>query len=133
MSDIKNFEFASGRASGEQIAGAFKINGEQFDVKVINDTNIAYLIASITSGSEDGRVITKVLNFMERAMTEESAKRFEDLALGNDGGKGLKLEYVVEVFKHVLGIAAGGAGPTTQSKRSAARPRATGGRSTISA
>lgn len=133
MSDFKNFEFATERAAKVQLAGQFGINGQKFDVKVINDTNIAYLIASITGGGDDAKIIAKVLNFMEEAMTPESAKAFEALALGNDGGKGLKLAQVVEVFKHVLTIAAGGTNPTGGSSASASRRRSTGARSTISA
>lgn len=129
MTEVKRFEFGVNRAAKVQIAGSFEIWTESFDVCVLNDSNIAFLIAEVSSSSDPGKVITTILNFMERALTEESYPRFRELVLGNPG---LKLEEVVEVFRHVLAIVAAG-NPTGSSRGSSTKPRSTGARSTAAA
>lgn len=129
MSEVKRFEFGAKRAIKEQIAGSFEIWTDSFEVRILNDSNIAFLIAEVSSSNDPSKVITTILNFMERALTEESYPRFRELVLGNPG---LKLEEVVEVFRHVLTIVAAG-NPTGSSKGSSTRPRSTGARSTAAA
>lgn len=127
----KNFEFANARAAKEKLAGDFAINGQKFEVKMQKDAQIAYLVAAINSTSEPMKIVTKVLNFMERVMTKDSSVRFEALALGDDGGEGLDLAQINEVFQHVLEIVAGGGENPTGSSGASSPPRKrTGARST---
>lgn len=119
----KAFEFASKRASGAKIAGNFTINGEQFTVRVLGDSHIAYLVANVNGGAEPTKAITHVLNFTEKALLPESAQRFERLVL--DPEAGLSMAEVMEVFQHVLTLVAGGEGApdapvATPRKRAAA-------------
>lgn len=125
MADIKNFDFAVKRNDKVKVAGKFTIGGDQeFTVRVLQDSNIAYLIAKVNSDAEPTKVITSVLDFMERAMPPESAKRFEKLVLDPEGG--LSISQVMDVFQHVLGLVAGGEDPPGRSPGSASRPRKTG-------
>lgn len=124
MTEIKNFEFSTKRNDKVKLAGTFKINGEIFEVRVLQDSNIAYLIARVNSDAEPTKVITNVLDFMERAMPPESSKRFERLVLDPDGG--LSIAQVMDVFTHVLGLVVGGGDPTSSRRVSASPPRKTG-------
>lgn len=127
MSDKKVFDFANVRTGKQKIAGEFSINGEDFQVRVLKDASIAYLVAAVNGSEDPMRIITKVLDFMERALVPESAKRFEKLVL--DPEAGLEIEQVVQIFQHVLGVVAGG-DPTGPSKGSSPQPRRTGAAST---
>lgn len=136
MSDVHVFHFAGGkRATKAKIAGSFQVedDGPTYDVRLLKDAQIAYLVAAVSNsdGESMDQVVT-LLNFMERAMTPESAKRFKAFALGDDGGEGLELSEVMEVFRHVLTLAAG-QGPTGSSSSSAPPRRRTGARSTATA
>ncbi len=128
MSEIKSFTFASGRAKGAKSAGKFEVNGESFEVRVLKDSNIAYLVAAVNGAGDAMKIISRVLDFMERALVPESAKRFESLVLDPDAG--LEISQVVEVFQHVLGMVAGGEDPTGSSSGSSARRPRTGASST---
>lgn len=138
MSSIKSFEFASKRAKedsavdGPKLAGKFKLDGEEFEVQSLRGTNIAYLVARISDSDETAKVIAAVIDFMETAMTPDSAKRFAKLAL-EPKPKGLEIDEVMEVFQHVLTLVASGEDPTGQSSGSAPSRRSTGGRSTATA
>lgn len=130
MSDMKVFEFANVRSSKAKIAGKFAVGTEQFEVRVLKDANIAYLVAAVNGATEPMKIITSVLNFMERAMVPESAKRFESLVLDPDDG--LEIAQVVEIFQHVLSMVAGG-DPTGPSSASSQPRKRTGARSTAAA
>lgn len=119
MTDIKHFDFAVKRSDKVKVAGKFTIGTDEFTIRVLQDSNIAYLIAKITDNAEPTAIITHVLNFMERAMPPESSKRFERLVLDPDGG--LSITQIVEVFQHVVTVVAGGADPTGSPRASASR------------
>lgn len=126
--DIKAFEFSSVKAKGDVKAhGEFTINGETYYVRALKDAHLAYLVHHAKSTAPD-KVITAVLNFMERALLEESAERFEALVLGDPG---LEMSEVVSVFEHVLTLVT--ANPTGSPKPSSARRRTTGSGSPASA
>lgn len=118
--DIKAFEFASVKTAEVKAHGEFQINGETYYVRALKDSHLAYLVHKAKSSAPD-RVIAAVLDFMEKAMLDESASRFEDLVLGDPG---LEMTEVVEVFQHVLTLVT--ATPTGPPKRSSARRRTTG-------
>lgn len=123
----KSFAFSSKRAAGSKkgpvIIESFDIDGSSFDIRALKDSSVAYLVHQ-TKGGEANVVIAAVLDFTERALTAESAKRFEALALGLDGGEGLDLEQIVEVFQYILGVVGGH--PTGPSSASSSAPRRTG-------
>lgn len=119
--DVKSFEFSSVKAKGDVAShGEFLINGETYHVRALKDSHLAYLVHHAKSTQPD-KVITAVLNFMERAMLEESAERFEALVLGDPG---LEMTEVVSVFEHVLTLVT--ANPTGSPKPSSGRRRTTG-------
>jgi hypothetical protein len=104
MSEIKKFEFAAKRAEGESISGSFELNGETFAVRYLPNTNVAYLVAAINDTSDPMRVVTKVIDFMHRALTKDDGPRFEKLVLDPDNG--LEIDELLQVFQHVLTLAA---------------------------
>lgn len=120
--DIKAFEFGSKVATKEKIAGKFTVNGDTFSVRAIKDAQIAYLIAQV-SHEDPMKVVVSVLDFTERVLAKESAPRFEALVLGKDGGDGLELKEVMEVFQHILTLVA--ADPTGGAPSASSRARKT--------
>lgn len=124
--DVKNFEFASITKKAKTV-GSFAINGENFDVRPLKDASMAYLVHRMRSGAPDV-IISAVLDFTERALTAESAKRFEALVLDPDAG--LEIAEIVQVFEHLLGMVSGL--PTTSPKPSPAPRRRTGSASRAS-
>lgn len=102
MSDKKVFTFGSGRT--QRVAGKFELNGQEFTVRALNDSNVAYLIAAINDTTDPMRVVTKVIDFMDRALIKEDGPRFEKVVL--DPESGLKIEELLSVFQHVLTLAA---------------------------
>lgn len=107
MSAIKVFEFASeyNEAEGEEepIAGEFVLQGKTLRVRYLHDTNVAYLIAAINDTSDPMRLVTKVIDFMHRALIDTDAALFERIVL--DPKKPVKIENLLEVFQHVLSLA----------------------------
>lgn len=121
----KAFEFAGKKASGEKIIESFTVNGESFDIRPLKDSSVAVLVHKTRNGTPDA-VLAAVLNFTEKALTPESAKRFEAICL--DPVDGLEMAQIVEVFQYVLGVV--GANPSGSSNASSVPPRRTGSRST---
>lgn len=126
VSDIKNFEFSNVAKKATTI-GSFTINGEEFHVRPLKDASIAYLVHRSRSGAPDV-IISAVLDFTEKAMVPESAKRFEAIVLDPEGG--LEIAEIVQVFEHILGMVS--AFPTGQQKASATPRRRTGSASRAS-
>lgn len=125
-----SFTFGTQRAAGdneEKVVHTFPIDGIDFEVRALSDAVPALVIHQIQN-AKGIEVISHVLDFMELAMTKASAKRFADMALGKDGGTGLQLDQIIEVFKHVLGVV--GANPTGLSSDSSRPRRKTGSGST---
>lgn len=118
---IKTFSFGAKKATGVKVIETFELNGENFDIRALRDSNVAYLVHQTKSGKAND-IIAGVLDFMERALVPESAKRFADLALDVDSG--LTLEQIVEVFQYVLGVV--GAHPFTSPSASSSAPRKSG-------
>ncbi len=131
MSDIKRFEFAGKRSTKANISGTFEIGDDSFEVVHQKGTRIAFLIADVNKAGDPMGTIVSVLNFMEVAMTPESSKLFRSVALGEGDYPGLELEEVVEVFRHVLSLAA--LDPTGASKGSSPRSKPAGRSSTATA
>lgn len=107
MSAMKVFEFASeyNDAEGEEpVAGKFMLQGKEFSVRYLHDTNVAYLIAAINDTSDPMRVVTKVIDFMHRALIDVDGPIFEKVVLNPK--KPVKIEHLLEVFQHVLSLAA---------------------------
>lgn len=119
----KSFEFAAERKAGEEIAGTFDIREVDFEIRRLADAVPSLLIYKINK-AQGAEVIQLVLDFMELALTPDSSKAFADMALGTDGGGGLKLAQIIEVFQHVLGVVA--ANPTGSPSDSSPAPRKTG-------
>ncbi len=141
MSSIKAFEFAAKRAEeakdrkvpdGPVLAGYFTIDGQKFEVQALHDTNIAWLVAKVNDEEETTKAVAAVIDFMDTAMTPESAKRFAKMALAPKP-KGMKIDEVMEVFQHVLTLVAAGEDPTGSSNGSSRPRRTTGGSSTATA
>lgn len=118
---IKTFNFGAKKAAGVKVIETFELNGENFDIRALRDSNVAYLVHQTKSGKAND-IIAGVLDFMERALTPESSKRFAELALDVDSG--LTLEQIVEVFQYVLGVV--GAHPFTSPSDSSSGPRKSG-------
>jgi hypothetical protein len=120
-----SFEFASKKALAPAKAiDTFQIDGEDYFIRALKDSRVAYLVHKTRGGAPDV-IISAVLDFTEQALLPESAKRFEARALGTDGGDGLDLDQIVQVFNHILGVVA--ANPTGgPSKPSSPSPRKTG-------
>lgn len=108
MSSQKVFEFAAKHVDveGEEepISGKFTLQGQEFSVRFLANTNVAYLIAAINDTTDPMRVVTKVIDFMHRALIESDGLRFEKVVL--DPKKGLEIDQLLEVFQHVLSLAA---------------------------
>lgn len=108
MSSIKVFEFAAAYDESaeveEAVAGQFELHGKTFSVRYLPDTNVAYLIAAINDTSDPMRVVTKVIDFMHRALIEVDGPIFEKVVL--DPRRPVKIENLLEIFQHVLGLAA---------------------------
>lgn len=118
---IKTFQFSAKKAAGVKVIESFEVNGESFDIRALKDSNVAYLVHQTKSGRAND-VIAGVLDFMEKALTPDSSKRFSEMALDPDAG--LTLEQIVEVFQYVLGVV--GAHPTGPSSDSSSAPRRSG-------
>lgn len=134
MSSIKAFEFAAKRVADSKkkaaaLSGKFEVDGEMFEVRALRDTSIAYLVARVNDSEETTKVLAAVIDFMETAMTPDSAKRFAKMAL-TPPPDGLEIDEVMEVFQHVLELVAGGEDPTGSSSASSPSRRSTGGSST---
>jgi hypothetical protein len=130
---IKSFEFGAKRTSaakkGPAIIESFELNGETLHIRALKDSSVAYLVHQTKSGKAND-IIAGVLDFTEKALIPESAKRFAEIVLDPDAG--LDLEEVVEVFQYVLGVV--GAHPTGPSSdsSSASPPTGTASRSSRS-
>lgn len=123
--DIKTFEFDGAAAIGgedEEVIGKFALRGETYYIRALVDSSVAVLVHRTRNGSPDV-VLASVLNFTEKALVPESAKRFADICL--DPVKGLKMAQIVEVFTYILGVV--GANPTGSSTDSSAPQPKTGG------
>lgn len=113
MSSIKSFEFAARRVEeskkkkGSGLSGKFEVDGETFEVRALRDTSIAYLVARVNDTEETTKVLAAVIDFMETAMTPDSARRFAKVAL-TPPPDGLEIDEVMEIFQHVLELVAGG-------------------------
>lgn len=123
----KAFEFSSKVVAKDKIAGTFSIDGQDFQVRVLKDSSLAYLVAKISDGTDSSKTLSYIIDFTERALVPDSATRFEALVLGKDGGSGLELSEVMEVFQHVLELVA--AGPTGGQAASASSRKSTSTRS----
>ncbi len=141
---MKAFEFASKRkktGKATALAGKFQLEGQTIEVKALKDASLAYLIAQVNNAGEDSmKVVGKVIDFMDRALTRKSSKLFQDIVLGqgdfepeDDEPGGLEIGEVVEVFQHVVSLVAGGEDPTGSSSASSTRSPRTGARSTARA
>jgi hypothetical protein len=121
--EIKDFGNMGAVPAVEKIAGKFKMGGNVFEVRALKDSNIAYLIAAVNENGDPMRTVSKVLNFMERALTDESYPRFEAYVL--DPKAGLEIKEILQVFQHVLVLVASGGGPDEpESKTTTRKPRA---------
>lgn len=122
MSDqnVKAFVFGAGRAPKQKIAGSFTVNGESFDVRVLLDSHISYLIHAVGTASESS-IVVKVIDFTEKALTKESAERFEKMVLDPDAG--LTTEEVIEIFQHVVSLVAAGDPTGRPNASSTSRPK----------
>lgn len=120
----KVFEFASKKALKPAAAiDTFKIDGEDYHIRALKDASVAFLVHR-TRGGQPDVVISAVLDFTEKALLPESAKRFEERALGSDGQDGLDLAQIVQVFEYVLSVVA--ANPTGSPANSSPSPRRNG-------
>lgn len=117
----KAFLFASKVASKDEVVGSFDIDGESFDIRALPDAQVAYLVYKSKSGANDD-TLSAVLDFLEKALTPESIKRFEKRALRVPGG--LTMVQIVEVFRYVLEVV--GTFPTGSASSSSSVPRKTG-------
>lgn len=117
----KAFTFAAKRAAGEKVIDTFDIDGESYDIRALKNSSVALLVHRVRSGRPEV-VLSSCLDFAEKALTPESAKRFADRCL--DPVEGLELEQITEVFEYILGIVS--AGPTGQPSASSAPRRKTG-------
>lgn len=118
---IKTFSFGAKKAAGVKVIETFELNGESFDIRALKDSNVAYLVHQTKSGKAND-IIAGVLDFLEKALTPDSSKRFAEIAL--DPAAGLTLEQIVEVFQYVLGVV--GAHPFTSPSDSSSAPRRSG-------
>lgn len=124
---LKSFTFASKRIglTSVEVIESFEIDGEEFHIRALKDSAVAMLVHKTQGGNASGAVvISAVLDFAERALLPESARRFEDLILGTDGGDGLDMVQIVEVFNHILSVVA--ANPSGSRTASSAASRKTG-------
>lgn len=121
---VTAFEFASKKALKPAASiETFTIDGEDYHIRALKDASIAYLVHRTRGGQADV-IISAVLDFTEKALLPESAKRFEARALGTDGQEGLDLAQIVQVFEYVLGVVA--ANPTGSPSSSSPSPRKIG-------
>lgn len=128
---VTAFEFASKKALKPAAAiNTFKIDGEDYHIRALKDASVAYLVHK-TRGGQAHVIIAAVLDFTEKALLPESARRFEERALGTDGQDGLDLAQIVEVFEYVLGVVA--ANPTGSPNNSSPSPRKIGSASRATA
>lgn len=126
MAEIKSFDFGGKREEDDElVAGQFMLNGELFSVLYQETANLALLVAAVNNASDGTKVISKIVDFMDRALVDGDAERFERTVLDAQ----MKIENVVDIFKHVLSLVAADR-PTGPSKPSSQSPRKTGTRST---
>lgn len=122
MAEMRVFEFAA-EYDEDAVAGRFVLQGEEFSVRFLADSNVAYLIAAINDTSDPMRVMTKVVDFMERALVDGDGARFEKVVLNPK--KPVKIEHLLEVFQAVLSLAAAER-PTGGSSESSEQSSKTG-------
>lgn len=118
------FEFASKKAAQPEAAIAdFKIDGEDYFIRALADSQVAYLVHRTKTAGPDG-IISAVLDFTHKALLPESAIRFEERALRVPDS--LSLEQIVKVFEHVLGVVAafptGSPAPSVSPRRKTGSP-----------
>lgn len=119
--DIKSFDFAAEKTTKNSIIGSFKVRGETYDVRQLKDTVVPVLVRASAGGGQG--MIPAVFAFLEKALTPESAKRFETDLL--DPITGLTNDQVVQIFQHVLSMVSAGKA-TGASSESSAGSRTTG-------
>ncbi len=121
--EVKNFDFSESDKSGTpEIIGSFTVKVKQrgeivehtFSIRPLKDTHVAYLVRAAQRKRNETAIICAVINFMEYALVEESAARFEEIVLGDPG---LSMIQVVETFTHVLSIVSKGAEGAVEVKK----------------
>ncbi len=129
---VKSFSFASKKLTGPKIIGQFEIDGVSYDVVAQKDSAVAWLVHRTQSGGNN-ETIAGVLDFTERALTKESAKRFEARVLGTDGSEGLDMEQIVQVFQHILTLVSTFPTGSAQGSSTSSEETGTGSRATTRA
>lgn len=125
---MKEFASASKAAAAPDDLIEFKLDGDVFHARRMKDATLAYLVAQASDTTDHARIVTAVLDFMEKALTPESARLFRKRML--DPEDGFDMEIVIEVFRWLLGEVAGGkAGgpPRASSSRQRSGGRASTG------
>jgi len=95
----KTFDFSGRRASSADAIGSFTLktkafpNGEDFEIRALKDSAPMFLAHQMNIGTQTQKLVA-VIDFMHKAMTPDSAKRFADLA--TDPVNGLDWEEMME-------------------------------------
>lgn len=124
--DVKSFTFGSKRAAGAiKLAGQFDLNGERYDVRVLKNSHISFLVAKVKGTNKPDEQVVAFIDFMHKALTPESAERFEAMVLDPDAG--LEMDEVLQVFHHVVELVGAGNPTGPSSASSSRRPKAGAG------
>lgn len=115
---------ASGATTKQKIVGEFTIGENSFDIVELADSSLAYLVYDMES-NDQGKVVSTVLAFTEKALTVESAAQFKKVALGGPGVKGLALTEIIEVFEYILQVVSGAIPPTSPAASATRRRKTT--------